>query len=265
VTDAFAKYRARRAAKAAAPPETHIQTYEVIYLSRGWAILMLLLWTPVVIGLIILMVLYERELNDIPYSTGMRVVAMLLLIASVIIVPLLGPTSRRRWVLFDDRIEIRERPFIPLLGRYRGARLPFGEIAVARLGEVISGMSIFEVQARDGSRFRLAPRHIGSGKQVQIDHDGFDAFIDAIRTAIERSGVPRPPGEELHTVTSGIVGVVILGTMCALLSALGLLGAFIVLSEGEPIGFQLIAFVAPFALLFWGLFVARWRKWRSGR
>jgi len=260
VTDAFARYRARRAAKPAAEA-VPIQVYEALYLHRGWAMLLLLLWAPVALGGIVLMVLYEGELNAIPYSTGMRVAFMLLMLASLALVPLLGPTSRRQWTLFADRVEIRERPFVPLVGPYRRARIPFGEIAVARLGEALSAMKLFEIQTKDRRRFRLAPRTVGSGKQGRIDHEGFDAFIDAIRNAIDRSGIPRPPGEELRTPTSGFVGVVILGAICVFLGALVLLGAFIVLNDGEPLGFQLMAFALPFVLLFSGLFMARWRKW----
>lgn len=267
MSDAFARIRARRAATIGGPAaaDVPIQTYEALYLNRGWATILFLLWTPVVIGGIVLMVFYEGQLNAIPYSTGPRVAFLALLITLMALVPLLGPTSRRHWALFADRIEIRERPFVPLLGRYRSARVPFGAIAVARLGEALSTMNIFELQTRDGARFRLAPRTVGRGKEGRIDHDGFAAFIDAIRTAIDRSGVPRPPGEELRTVTSGFTGVVVLFVICLLLGALVLLGAYIVLSDGEPVGFQMIAFALPFLLLFGGLLAARWRKRRAAR
>ncbi len=264
MTDPFAKYRREKGPVSKdRQTEAPILTYEVTYLSRGWAILLLLLWTPVMIALTVLMVLYERELDAVPYSTGLRAAAMLLLIASLIVVPLLGPASRRHWALFADRIEIRERPIVPLVGRYRVARLPFREIAAARLGEALNGMNIFEVQTRDGARFRLAPRHIGGGRHVQLDVAGFDSFVGAIGETIDRSGVQRPPGEALHTLTSGLAGLVILGTVCALLAALCGLGAYIVLSEGELLGAQLLLFTAPFLLLFGALFLTRWRKWRA--
>lgn len=232
-------------------------------LNRGWAMILLLAWTPIVLGAIILMVLHERELNAIPYSTGMRVAAMLLLIASMIAVPLVLPTSRRRWTLFADQIEIRERPLVPLIGASRSARLGFADIAAARLGEMLSGAALFELQARDGRRFRLLVTTIGKGRQARQDHEGFAAFIETIRGAIDRSGVPRPPGEELRMATSGLTGVAILGVATALLAFFILAGLYIVAAEGEPGGLQLIAFMTPLFLIFGGLFLNRLRKWRA--
>ncbi|BCW89510.1 hypothetical protein sos41_26760 [Alphaproteobacteria bacterium SO-S41] len=266
MADAFAKWRNRRAATppAAAPPRP-VADYKTLYLNRGWSGLLLLLWTPVVVALIVVMVLHERELNDIPYSTGMRVLAMLLLFASLVCVPLLGPTTRRHWTLWPDAVEIRQRPYVPLLGLYRHRRLAFADIAVARLGELLSGMAMFELQARDGRRFRLLPTTIGSGKAATVDHAGFDRFIDTIRETIRASGLPVPPGEELRTATSGLTGVVILSIVTALFGLLCAVGAFILITEGEPVGMQMIGFGLPFALLFGGFMLNRWRKWRAAR
>lgn len=267
MNDPFDRFRKRREARstasASAPAVVQIAQYEVLFLNRGWSIALLLAWTPLVLGLIVLMFLYERELNDVPYSTGLRVLVLLLLLVSVALVPLLGPTSRRHWTLWPDAVEIRERPYIPLFGRYRSARLPFGEIAVARKGELLSGMELFELEARDGRRFRLLPTTIGSGKAAMVDHVGFGGFIEAIREAIHASGAPVPPGEELRTVTSGLTGVAILGTITALFLAGGLAGVAVLLT-GEPIGLQTLAFTVPLGLLFGGMFANRWRKLRAG-
>lgn len=231
-------------------------------MSRGWTILLLVLWAPIVVGGVILLFSYEGELNAIPYSTGPRVLFMLLLLASLIAVPLLLPSSYRTWTLFPDRIEIRQRPVIPLFGVYRRARLSFDEIAAARMGEALSTMSILELQSRSGARYRLAPRHIGKGKEAHIDEAGFHAFVESIRATIVASGTVLPPGEELHLPSGGFVGIVSLGSVCALLGAIGLAG-LVIASDGELVGLQLIMFVTPFLLLFGGLFLARWRKWRA--
>jgi hypothetical protein len=266
MSDPFARWRERRRV----PPPSNaadkpLARYQTVFLNRGWSFLLLLIWLPVVIGGIVALVLYEQDLNDIPYSTGPRVLFMLLLLASLALVPLLGPTSRLAWTLFADRIEIRERPFIPLLGRYRSATVPFADIFVARMGEMLSGMSLFEIETSRGQRFRLAPTTIGKGKSGQIDEAGLHAFVDAIQNAITSAGLPRPPGEQLPMATSGLLGVIILGAITAMLGALGLVGLWMVLSQGEAIGLQLMGFVLPFALLFGGLCLNRWRKWRAAR
>ncbi len=265
MADAFAKWRNRRAARPAAPQAAApVAEYKTIYLNRGWSGIMLLLWTPIVVALILVMVLHEAELNAIPYSTGLRVLAMLLAFASLAVVPLVLPTSRRGWTLWRDAVEIRERPYVPLLGRYRHARLPFAEIAIARKGELLSGMEMFELEDRNGRRYRLLPASVGSGKAATIDHQGFAGFIDVIRETIRASGVAVPPGEELRTATSGLAGVVILSLVTALFGLLCAFGAYLLLAEGEPVGMQALGFGMPFLLLFGGLALNRWRKWRAG-
>lgn len=238
-----------------------VAEYRTLYLNRGWSLALVLVWTPVVLGLIVLMVLYERELNDIPYSTGFRVLFMLLLLSSVAFIPLVGPTSRRHWTLWSDAIEFRERPYVPLFGRYRRAWVRFADITVARKGELLSGMELFELQARDGRRFRLLPTTTGSGKTAVVDHSGFAGFIETIRETIRASGVPVPPGEELQTATSGLTGVIILAVTTGFFVVGGLAG-IVVLLTGEPIGLQIVGFTLPFGLLFAGLLRSRWRKWQ---
>jgi hypothetical protein len=264
MADPFAKWRSKQAARSAAPQATApVAEYSTIYLNRGWSGILVLFWTPIVLALIIVMVLHERELNEIPYSTGMRVFAMLLAFASLAFVPLVLPTSRRHWTLWPDAVEIRQRPYVPPFGRYRHVRLAFTDIAVARLGEMLSGMELFELQARDGRRYRLLPTTIGKGKGATVDHEGFDGFIASIRETIRASGQPMPPGEELRTATSGLTGVVILSTITLLFGLLGAAGIFFLVIEGEPIGIQMIGFALPFGLLFGGLALNRWRKWRA--
>lgn len=268
MSDPFTRLRRKQAERVnAAPaatgtPEAPVATYKVLFLNRGWAMALLLIWTPLAGSLIVLMIMNEAALNAIPYSTGLRVLAMLLFFASLIVVPLLVPTTRRHWTLWRDAVEIRERPYVPLLGRYRRARLPFAEIAIARKGELLSGIELFELEGRDRRRFRLLPTSIGSGKAAVSDHAGFANFIEAIRETISASGAPVPPGEELRTVTSGLTGVVILGVITALFGAAALAGV-VLLMTGEAIGLQILAFMVPFGLLFGGLLRDRWRKWQA--
>ena len=267
MSDPFARIRNKRTARVTATaPQSAVPVaeYSTLYLNRGWSLILLLLWTPLVVGLIVLMVLHEDELNAIPYSTGLRVLFLLLAFASLAIVPLLGPTSRRHWTLWPEAVEIRQRPYIPLVGPRRHARLAFADIAVARKGEMLSGMAMFELQDRTGRRYRLLPTTIGKGKGASIDHHGFDAFIAEIRETIRASGVPVPPGEELRMATSGLSGVVILSILAVLFAALCLFGV-VVLFHGEPVGMQALGFGVPFMLLFGGLAQNRWRKWRAGR
>lgn len=272
MADPFAKLRERKAvkmaaraaaatAKAAAAP---IGIYEVAHVSRGWAILLLVLWAPIMIALVVLLALNERVIKDaIPYATGVMVLAMLLLFASLGLPSLLA-VSRRRWNLFTNRLEIRQRPFIPLLGPYHSARIPFADIAVARHGEMLNGTHLVEIETVRGARYRLSPRMLGSGKQRYADNDGLDAFMESIGAAIDRAGLVRPPGEQLRTFTSGFAGLAILGTICAFTAALCLFGVWVTF-DGEPVGIQALALGVPLFLLFGGLFLDRWRKWRAQR
>ena len=267
MTAPFERIRLRRKpappAQAAAAAAAPVQVYEALFLRRGLSLLLVLVWTPVVIGIFVLIVVYEREMNAIPYSLGPRVFLSLAALASLALVPLLGPTSRRRWTLFPDRIEILERPYVPGFGRRRRASIPFRQIAFARLGEELNTMHVLELESADGRRFRLRAANVGKGNDVRLDTEGFNQFIQTIRETIIASGAPLPPGEELKTATSGFLGIVILAVMTAFLGALVLVGVVMTLMSGEAVGLSLSGFILPFALLFGGLLAARWRKWRA--
>ncbi len=265
MSDPFAKWRDRRPAR---PPqvvaaETPIAVYETPYLSRGWAIALLLGWAPCMIALLIWMMMNERAIKDaVSWGTGLMTLATLTLLCSLVAVPLLA-ASRRAWTLHADSLEIRQRPLIPLLGPYRHARIAFADIAAARMGEALNGMPVAEMESRAGARYRLAPRHIGKGRNVRLDLNGFNDFIEQIGAAIVAAGYPRPAGERMDTAGTGLSGVVILSVITALLGALCLFGVWAT-ATGEPLGMQALALGVPLTLLFAGLLRSRWAKWRAG-
>ncbi|MFT3808851.1 MAG: hypothetical protein QM698_02950 [Micropepsaceae bacterium] len=266
MSDPFAKWRARRAERPvqpAAPPEAKAVVYETPYVNRGWAVLLLFGWAPFMIALVLLMALNERAIKEtIPYATGAMTLGFLVLMGSLVAVPMLA-ASRRSWTLTSAGLAISERPLIPLMGPRRHAVLPLGEVAAARMGEALNGMPIFEIEAKGGARYRIAPRHVGRGRNVRLDFSGFEDFVDAIGDAIEAAGHALPPEQTLRTAASGLTGVVVLGIATAFFAALCLFGLW-ALVGGEPVGMQALAFGVPLTLLFTGLLRSRWAKWRSG-
>lgn len=276
-TDRFARWRLRKAPTPASTASTSHPnagavaatapvgpTYSTIFMSRGWALLLTVLWLPCALAMIVLFLSDDANWSGIPYETGLRV-ATFFLIAFSLVLPMLLCTSRREWQVHADHVAIRYRPLIPLLGPYRLYELPYGEIAFARKGEMLNGLPILEIESRGGIRHRLPPRHIGQGKAVHSDLAGFEAFIEQLRSAIAQAGIALPPGEELRTFTSGLVGIIVLGAITLFFAALSLMGVYIAIPIGEPAGVELLAFVAPFALLFGGLLADRWRKWLATR
>lgn len=262
--DPFSKWRERRKPPAALAPAAAgpLASYRVNYVNRGWAILLLFAWMPIMLALIVWMVMNERVIKDaVSWGTGLMVLCMLTLLASLVVVPM-AAASRRVWTLFADRLEIVQRPFVPLLGPYRRASLPLGEIAAARMGEALNGMQVFEIEAQAGGRYRLAPRHLGKGRNVYLDHGGFADFVDGIGAAIVAAGHPRPPGERLKMPGNGFSGVAILSVITALLGALCVFGLWAALS-GESVGVQALALGVPLTALFAGLLRNRWTKWRA--
>jgi hypothetical protein len=264
VSDPFAKIRARRRPQpAVATDDVPLASYATPYFNRVWAILILLAWAPIMIALTVWLALSERAIKDaMDYGTGVMVLAMFALFASLVFVPMMAG-SRRAWTLYADRLKIVQRPFVPLLGRYRNVALPLGDIAVARMGEALNAMPIVEIEATSGARYRLVPKHIGKGRDVTLDIAGFETFVDRIGAAIVAAGYPRPPGERMDTPGSGLSGVVILSVITGLLGALSLFGIWMVIS-GEPVGMQALALGGPLMLIFAGLLRSRWAKWRSG-
>lgn len=268
MSDPFAKWRARRADRpaqpdASAPADAKALVYATPYVNRGWAILLLFGWAPFMIALVLLMALNERAIKDaIPYATGAMTLGFFLLMGSLIAVPMLA-ASRRSWTLTPASLTISERPLIPLLGPYREAVLPLGDISAARMGEALNGMPIFEIETKGGARYRLAPRHLGKGRNVHLDFGGFEDFVDAIGAAIVAAGHPRPPGATLKTASSGLTGIVVLGIATAFFAALCLFGLWATVG-GAPVGLQALAFGVPLTLIFAGLLRSRWRKWRAG-
>lgn len=266
MSDPFAKWRSQRSAKAetrTAVPAEPVAIYETTYVSRGWAILLLLAWTPCMVAIIVAMFLNETAIKAaVPYATGLMTLTMLLLMVSLVVVPM-GAASRRRWVLWADRLEIVHRPFIPLVGPYRRASIRLDDIAAARMGEALNGMPVLELEAKTGGRYRLAPKHVGKGRNVRLDLGGFEDFVDRIGTTIVAAGFERPPGETLKTASSGITGIVVLAVSTALCGALCLFGVYATF-DGAPVGMQALAFGVPLTLIFAGLLRSRWAKWRSG-
>jgi hypothetical protein len=266
MSDPFAKWREKRLqrpAQPSAPPQAEPLVYATHFVNRGWAALLLLGWAPFMFALVVWMALNEQTIkNAIPYATGVMTLSFFLLMASLVAVPMLA-ASRRSWTLTPGSLKTVQRPIIPLLGPYRHAVLPLGEVAAARMGEALNGMPIFEIESKGGARYRIAPRHVGKGRDVRLDFSGFEDFVDAIGEAIEAAGHVLPPEQTLKTAGSGLAGIVVLGVATAFFAALCLFGLWATV-DGEPVGVQALAFGVPLTLLFAGLLRNRWTKWRAG-
>lgn len=265
MSDPFAKWRARQVERPVHPtasPEAKALVYATLYVNRGWSVLLLLGWAPFMFALVVLMALNEQTIkNAIPYATGLMTLSFFLLMGSLVAVPMLA-ASRRSWTLNDDGLTILQRPMIPLLGLYRRAVLPLEEIAAARMGEALNTMPILEIEAKGGARFRIAPKHVGKGRDARLDFSGFEDFVEAIGEAIEAAGHVLPPEQTLKTAGSGLAGIVALGIATAFFVALCLFGLWATVG-GEPVGLQALAIGVPLTLLFAGLLRNRWRKWRA--
>jgi hypothetical protein len=117
----------------------------------------------------------------------------------------LAALRRHRWTIDANAVLIEERPLVPLMGRRRVRRVPFGGIAA--LSNVQNGAEeVLALTTRDGERFALPPGRAPSGGQ---DLASFAARLQAAITAAGGVAPPvtdglgfwnRPPGLALLSI-----------------------------------------------------------------
>lgn len=109
--------------------------------------------------------------------------------------PIFLSAARHEWRLFADRLEIVERPTIPLLLRRRAVTLPFERLRVARSNETLVGVARIEIEDDQRRRFRLTALVSGGPGKWAFDRAGFSTFIGQVREAAEarRGPVPHEP------------------------------------------------------------------------
>lgn len=106
------------------------------------------------------------------------------------IVCMLLALRRHRWIVEADAVRIEERPLVPLTGRRRFRRVPFGSITSLSLVQN-SADELLTVTTCNGERFALPPGLLpGTGLIRQPDQAQLGVFADGLRTAMV---APAPP------------------------------------------------------------------------
>ena len=106
---------------------------------------------------------------------------------------MLAALRRHRWIVEADAVRIEERPLVPLTGRRRIRRLPFGEITSLSLVQN-SADELLTITTAKGERFVLPPRlRPGKGLIRLPDQAQLDAFAASLRTAMLAAGHAPPP------------------------------------------------------------------------
>ena len=122
----------------------------------------------------------------------------------------LAGLRRHRWTIEADAVLIEERPLVPMIGRRRVRRVPFG--AIASLSNV--GADELALTTRDGEHFVLSPGRAPRGGPVRtLDRQELAAFATRLQAAMTAAGgvaLPvtdglgfwnRPPGLALLSIT----------------------------------------------------------------
>jgi hypothetical protein len=106
---------------------------------------------------------------------------------------MLAALRRHHWAIDGQAVLIEERPLVPLTGRRRARRIPFGEIA--SLSSVQNAMDdLLTLTTRDGKRFVLPPGLAPSEGLVRMpDQAGLGAFAGQLQAAMTAAGIAAPP------------------------------------------------------------------------
>jgi hypothetical protein len=121
------------------------------------------------------------------------VIAMLGVFVLTFAVCGLAALRRHRWTIDADAVLIEERPLVPMTGRRRVRRVPFGSIA--SLSNVPNATDeLLALTTRDGERFVLPPgRAPGDGAGRKPDRQGLAAFAARLQAAMTAAGGVAPP------------------------------------------------------------------------
>jgi hypothetical protein len=99
---------------------------------------------------------------------------------------------RHCWTIAADAVLVEERPLVPLFGRRRVRRVPFGQIA--SLNNVSGGAEeLLALTTRAGERFVLpAVRTRGAGRGPMPDQEGLASFAARLQAAMAAAGNVAP-------------------------------------------------------------------------
>ena len=124
----------------------------------------------------------------LPLALGMLGVFVL-----IFAVCALTAVRRHRWTIAADAVLIEERPLVPLFGRRRVRRVPFGQIA--SLSNVSGGAEeLLALTTRVGERFVLPPvRTRSAGPRPMPDQEGLASFAVRLQAAMTAVGIVAPP------------------------------------------------------------------------
>jgi hypothetical protein len=118
---------------------------------------------------------------------------------------------RHRWVVEADAVRIEEWPLVPLTGRRRFRRVPFGSITGLSLVQN-SADELLTLTTCDGERFALPPGLLpGTGLIRQPGQARLGAFADGLRTAMVAAGYAAPPVVEGMGFWNRPAGLALLG------------------------------------------------------
>jgi len=111
-------------------------------------------------------------------------------------VSMLAALRQHRWIVEADAVRIEERPLVPLTGRRRTLRVPFGGIAGLSLVQN-SADELLTITTSNGDRFVLPPGLLpGKGLIRLPDQAHLVAFADRLRAAMVAAGYAAPPMRE---------------------------------------------------------------------
>lgn len=133
---------------------------------------------------------------------------------------MLAALRRHRWTIELDAVLIEERPLVPLTGRRRKRRVPFGRIAA--LNNVQNAADdLLALTTREGERFVLPPGLApGEGLIRRPDQEGLFSFAGQLQSAMTAAGHAVPPMTDGLGFWNRPAGLALLGA--TLLLSLGL-------------------------------------------
>lgn len=266
--DPFTRWRAKRAARRPAVQPSAaplIAEYKAAnHINRIWALPILLGWAAAFLGVVIAAYVTpwgQAIADQIP--TWLAVILMLSALGSIgFIFPIL--MRRRHWRLYNDRLEIEQRPLLWPFGRRIRAVVPLADIAAARHAVLMGDMRVVEVQTTKGRAYRLSPATLGSGRDAHRDDEGFDGFFQRIAATIRATGRELPEGGRLRTMWDTNFGLGLLGLLMLIAGAaiLGCLYAAIVWLAPQFLAGASIAYV--FFHIGWSLMRRKLHERRHG-
>lgn len=133
---------------------------------------------------------------------------------------MLAALWRHRWTIEADAVLIEEAPLVPLTGRRRRRRVPFGEIAT--LSQVQNAADeLLTITTGAGERFVLPPGLAPGDGLIRVpDQQGLTAFTGRLQEAMIAAGRPAPPVVDGLGFWNRPLGLALLGI--ALLASLAL-------------------------------------------